>query len=163
MVLVLGIGNILFQDEGAGVHLLEYLQKKFPHWPVEWMDGGTLSFDLLASITRSRYFIALDAANLDQPAGTIQCLINEQMDQFLKLPGKSVHEVSLSDLMDMSKLTDALPAHRALIGIQPQSIAMGESMSPAIIRAMPEVARQLQALLQNWDIISNHQDTRGSI
>lgn len=163
MVLVLGIGNILFQDEGAGVHLLEYLQKKFPQWPVEWMDGGTLSFDLLASITRSRYFIALDAANLDQPAGTIQCLINEQMDQYLKLPGKSVHEVSLSDLMDMSRLTDALPVYRALIGIQPQSMAMGESMTPAVIKAMPEVARELQALLQQWDIINSHQNIRGAV
>lgn len=157
MILVLGIGNILFQDEGVGVHMLKYLQQRFPDWPVQWLDGGTLSFDLLASITRSRYLIVLDAANLNQPAGTIQCFINEQMDQFLQLPGKSVHEVSLSDLMDMSKLSDALPEYRALIGIQPESIAMGETMTPVIVEAMPAVASQLQSLFLEWGIVKDHE------
>ena len=67
-VLVLAIGNSLMQDEGVGNHLLQRLMKEKEHWPVKYMDGGTLSFTLAGDIEQASHLIILDAANLKQQA-----------------------------------------------------------------------------------------------
>ena len=122
----LGIGNTLLKDEGIGIHLLDYIQKAYLQWEwqfdIQLIDGGTLSFDLLTLICSTQKLIILDAVRLKQPAGSVYCLQDQAMDQFLVQPGKSVHEVSLQDLFDMSRLTEQLPEHRALIGIEPETI-----------------------------------------
>lgn len=47
-VLILGVGNILMSDEGAGVRAVEILQEKYtiPE-SVEIIDGGTSGMELL--------------------------------------------------------------------------------------------------------------------
>ena len=46
-VLVLGVGNTLLQDEGAGVHVVRRLRdQSSPDPQVQYLDGGTLSFVL---------------------------------------------------------------------------------------------------------------------
>ncbi|MCK5649527.1 MAG: hydrogenase maturation protease, partial [Gammaproteobacteria bacterium] len=107
MAMILGIGNTLLKDEGIGIHLLNYIEEQNPQWQscdkIEMIDGGTLSFDLLASIQADQDLIVLDAINLNQSPGTVYCLQDQAMDEFLSQPGKSVHEVSLQDLFDMSR------------------------------------------------------------
>jgi len=61
-----------------------------------------------------------------------------------------VHEVSLSDLFDMARLTDSLPARRALIGIEPERVDWGSELTPAVAAAVPCAADEIRALLQRW-------------
>ena len=63
---------------------------------------------------------------------------------------KSVHEVSLADLFDIARLTDTLPAQRALIGIEPEQVDWGDQLSPAVAAAVPEAVSRIQTLLQRW-------------
>ena len=46
--LIMGLGNVLLQDEGIGVHTLRELEKR--DWPetVDLLDGGTGGFVLLS-------------------------------------------------------------------------------------------------------------------
>jgi len=119
--LILGIGNTLLSDEGIGLHVLEKLQSKYPEIEgVEYLDGGTLSFSLAGWIEDAGRLIIIDAANFHQPPGTVRCLHNEEMDHFLGLPRRSVHEVSLLDLLDIARLTECLPEPRVLVGVQAQ-------------------------------------------
>jgi len=159
MITILGIGNTLLQDEGIGIHLLNHVEKNQSQWPLdeplECLDGGTLSFDLLASIHAEQHLIVLDAINLKQPAGTVFCLQEQAMDDFLSQPGKSVHEVSLQDLFDMSRLVGQLPARRALIGIQPGRIDWGSELSPCVYQALPRAVAQIKQLLQQWQHIAD--------
>lgn len=158
MAVILGIGNTLLRDEGIGIHLLNYLQSQYPEWAPRYkivmLDGGTLSFDLLASIRSDQELIVLDAVNLKQSPGTLYCLQAQAMDDFLSQPGKSVHEVSLLDLFDMSRLTDQLPQKRALIGIQPDCIDWGSELSPVIQETLPRAAFQVEQILAQWGVIS---------
>jgi hydrogenase maturation protease len=62
----------------------------------------------------------------------------------------SVHEVGLSDLMDMARLSDTAPRRRALIGIQPASLDLGAEPSPAVAAAVPVAARTALDLAQQW-------------
>ena len=72
------------------------------------------------------------------------------MDEFLSRPGKSVHEVSLSDLFDMSRLIDQLPRHRAMIGIQPEVIDWGSELTDKVLQALPAAEVQVKGMLAQW-------------
>lgn len=149
--LILGIGNTLLSDEGAGIHALEYLRRRHPSIPgVQYLDGGTLSFTLAGEIEEADNLIVIDAARLDALPGTVRCMAGSEMDRFLGKGRCSVHEVGLLDLMDIARLTDSFPAHRALIGIQPETVAWGDVPSPPVLKAFPEVAAHALGLLEQW-------------
>jgi len=153
MVLVLGIGNSLLQDDGVGCHLVERLTQEKSHWPVQVMDGGTLSFSLVSAIESSSHLIILDAANLNQAPGFVQTLLNENLDEFLSKPGKSVHEVSLSELFDMTRLTDSLPSQRAMVAVQPKETTWGEDLTSDVAAAVPIALQHIEALLLDWGLV----------
>ncbi len=149
--LILGIGNTLLSDEGIGLHVLSTLQRKHPLIDgVEYIDGGTLSFTLAGWIEQADRLIVLDAAEFHQPPGTIRCLHNEEMDRFLGLPKRSVHEVSLLDLVDIARLAGHLPEQRTLVGIQAEKIDWGENPSPAVAAAIPAAVETIEELLRDW-------------
>lgn len=149
--LVLGIGNSLLSDEGAGVHAIRYLETHYPELPeVSYLDGGTLSFTLSAAIEDSDNLIVLDAARLDAEPGTVCCFEGEQMDDFVGKGRLSVHEVGLADLMHIARLAGYLPKNRALIGIEPGEMDWGMQLSESVSRAMPRVAATTVGLVSAW-------------
>ena len=151
-VLVLGIGNTLLTDEGVGVRIVEHLEADRNTPPdVQCLDGGTLSFTLAGPIEDSERLIVVDAAELGAAPGTVRCFEGEAMDAFLGGNRKrSVHEVSLLDLMAVSHLSGQLPGHRALVGVQPASTDWGADPTPAVAAAIPEAVAQVQQLIQRW-------------
>jgi hydrogenase maturation protease len=154
--LVLGIGNTLLADEGAGIHALQYLCTRFPEIPgVRYLDGGTLSFTLAGEIEDSDNLIVIDAAQLGAPPGTVCVMAGDAMDHFLGKGKQSVHEVGLVDLMDIARLTGTFPKHRALIGIQPGTLGWGEQPSTVVSQAFPKVAQQAQELIDQWSAQDN--------
>ncbi len=149
--LVLGIGNTLLKDEGVGVHVVACLrQRKSLPGDITLLDGGNLSFSLLADIEEHQKLIVIDAAQLNQAPGSIVCMENEQMDSFLGSARRSVHEVSLLDLMDMSRLRGCLPQRRALFGIQPEQVDWGEQPTRKVQNAIGATADQIVQLLETW-------------
>lgn len=149
--LVLGIGNTLLSDEGCGVHVVHHLREtRMDLAGITWMDGGTLSFTLAPAIETAQNLIVVDAAQLHAEPGTVQCFIGADMDRFVGGKKHSVHEVSLSDLLDMARLSDALPAKRALVGIQPASMDWGDSPTPAVAAAIPHAAQVVLAVWKDF-------------
>lgn len=149
---VLGVGNTLLSDEGIGVHVVEQLRRNPPSGTgVEFIDGGTLSFTLAGPLAEAAQLIIIDAAELKAAPGTVTLFENAAMDTYLS-HGKrrSVHEVSLLDLLAIARLTDALPARRALIAIQPQTVTWGESPSAAVAAAIPLACNRVLELLKRW-------------
>jgi hydrogenase maturation protease len=152
--LILGIGNTLLGDEGAGIHALELLRSEYPNIPgVSYVDGGTLSFSLACYIEDCDRLIVLDAAELQSPPGTLRTMIGEAMDVFLGAAKRSPHEVGLLDLFDIARLTGTLPEKRALIGIQPGY--MGWSMTPSneVAAALDTAVSSVLGILQIWDTL----------
>jgi len=151
-VLILGIGNSLLRDEGAGIHALNHLREELSgHDDITFIDGGTLSFTLAGYIEDTSHLIVIDAAQLDAAPGHSQVFEGEAMDEFIGSNRKrSVHEVSLLDLMAIARLSDRLPERRALIGIQPAEINWGEHPSAAVAAAMPQVCAQAKKLIEEW-------------
>ena len=149
--LVLGVGNTLLADEGAGVHAMHYLQSRSSDLPeTEFLDAGTLSFTLADDIANAVNLIIFDAAELKKTPGTVRVFENAELDDFLKFGQRSVHEVGFADLMDIARLQDCLPINRALIGIQPGVLGWGEHSGEAVQASFPEAADLATALIRKW-------------
>jgi len=149
--LVLGVGNTLLTDEGAGVHVVELLAREHPDLPgVTYLDGGTLSFTLAGPIEDADVLVVVDAAELGAAPGTVRVFEGEEMDRLLGRAKLSVHEVSLVDLMDIARLTGHLPERRALVGIQPAELGWGDQPSPSVAAAIPQAAAAVVALVRGW-------------
>lgn len=148
---VLGVGNTLLSDEGAGVHAMRYLQAHSDHGEqIEFLDAGTLSFTLADNIASASNLIIFDAARIDASPGTVRIFEGAEFDTFLKSGRLSVHEVGFADLMDIARLQDCLPANRALIGIQPEVLGWGESTGETVSRAIPRAADCASELISKW-------------
>jgi hydrogenase maturation protease len=153
-VVVLGLGNTLLGDDGAGIQVVQRLQNGQRMPPgVRCIDGGTLSFSLLDDIQNTDALIVVDAAQLGEEPGTVQIFRDRTMDEFLRSKRScSVHEVSLSELLDMSRLTDRLPAHRAFVGIQPERIDWDTDVSPSVSLGLETACIHVRALITRWSI-----------
>ncbi|MBI5041852.1 MAG: hydrogenase maturation protease [Gammaproteobacteria bacterium] len=134
------------------MHVIRYLQEHHPDLPdVEYLDGGTLSFTLAGPIEDVDGLIVVDAAELGAEAGAIRCFQNQAMDTFVGSNRKrSVHEVSLLDLLAVAYLTERLPARRALIGIQPHTVDWSDQPTAKIAEAIPQAGQQVLDILQEW-------------
>lgn len=148
---VLAIGNVLLSDDGVGAKVLAALEahSSFPA-DTRLVDGGTLSFSLEAELDDCAGLIVVDASRLGAQPGTVECLEGQAMDRLLQKSGRSVHEVGLADVLDVARLTERLPSHRALIGIEPDTIDWGETLSPAVQAAVPLAADRVLGLLATW-------------
>jgi len=149
--LVLAIGNSLLTDEGVGIHALQSLENLHPELDgVTFMDGGTLSFTLAGPVEDTDNLIVLDATQLKAEPGTVRCLVNEDMDAFLGSCKRSVHDIGLLDLLDISRLTGNLPERRALIAIQPDVIDWGDSPTEKVAAAIPLIVEKVLELMEEW-------------
>ncbi|EIC19527.1 HyaD/HybD family hydrogenase maturation endopeptidase [Thiorhodovibrio frisius] len=158
--LILGLGNTLLSDEGVGPLVVQHLKEEAdPAAPLQFLDGGTLSFSLAGPIEDCHCLIVVDAAAMGDPPGSVRVFEGETMDRRLRQHAKSVHEVSLADLLDMVRLTDRLPERRALVGIEPAVVDWGDSLTPAVEAAVPMAMARVKEMLRRW----NETETGGSI
>jgi hydrogenase maturation protease len=158
--LVLGIGNVLLSDDGAGVHLARRLARDLADCgDVEVVDGGTLSFTLAPLIGAARRLIILDATELGQSAGDVKTFTGSELDALFGRARLTVHEVNLRDVLDIARITDSLPGERALVGIQPASLGWGMEPTPAVAAALDRAAVRVMELLaaESWSAVSSFQ------
>jgi hydrogenase maturation protease len=151
---VLGIGNTLLSDDGAGVHVANSLaaisaKGQISH-DVTVLDGGTIGLSLLSEIENNSGFIAVDAMELNADPGTVRVFQDSAMDRQLGGKKNTAHEVALSDLMMAARLAGIHPRRRALVAIQPETTCWGLSPTPAVEDALPKAVRCVLSLIEEW-------------
>lgn len=159
--LVLGLGNLVHTDDGAGVHAIHRLQKddRVPRDAV-LMDGGTQGLSLLPHVSGYKRMLVLDAVDAGEPPGT---LIRLEGAALGKMPGKaSVHQVGFADLMMAMRLLGDVPEEVVVLGIQPLSTEWSAELSPAVAKAMDALIDAAIAQLKSWQMSSRQMTTAGS-
>ena len=150
-VLVLGLGNTLQTDEGIGVHVVNYIKQKNCIKNVEIVDGGTHSFNLAEPIENADKLVIVDTAELDSPPGSIKVFEGIEMDAFIAHGKKSsAHEIGLKDVLSIALLQGKLPAHRALVGIQPEKFGWGDQPTEKVAEAIPKACCKVFEITENW-------------
>jgi hydrogenase maturation protease len=148
--IILGIGNVLLTDEGAGVHVARRLALQLAdRGGVHVVDGGTLGFALAPLIQDAHRLIVLDAMQLNRPPGSVQRFLDAEVDKLLSHTRLSVHEIGLRDVLAISQLTGSCPPQRALIGIQPASLGWGTEPTAPVAQALDTAAGMALGLLED--------------
>ena len=137
--LVMGIGNILQQDEGLGVRAVERLQSLYRLPPeVYAVDGGVMGLDLLHYLEDAERVLILDAIQTDRPPGSVMRLEGPEIPAVLALK-TSIHQVGLQELLAVSRLRGTLPSSVILWGMQPASLEMSTELSPVVSAALDDL------------------------
>lgn len=149
--IILGLGNLLYGDEGFGVRLAQHL---YAHWDfppgVSVVDGGTQGQTLLTFVEEADSLLVLDAVDFGlepgelTPAGgsTRLCHSAESRpasEQLFRSAG-------------LAALRGTQPRRCALLGVQPAAMTLGAHCSPEVERILPEAVNQALGLLRHWGI-----------
>lgn len=147
---VVGIGNIIMQDEGFGVRCAEYLQKitDYPDF-VQIIDGGTLGMDLMPYIAGTKKLLLIDAMNIDAPVGSFHSFTGDELNVYFKNK-ITIHDVGVNDMLAVLKLTDNPIEEVVVMGIKPEVVSMGLDMTEKIAEKVPEVAQKAKELVDKW-------------
>ena len=116
-IAVVGIGNNLLQDDGAGIHVLEHFEKHHSYPDVDCLDAGTVGLALMDRLTNLDGLIAVDAMRLGKTPGTVTVLEGEAMDAHLRNHHGSVHELGLSDILNALRLWGTEPTDEVAVAI----------------------------------------------
>ncbi len=153
--LVLGIGNILLNDDGVGVHVVRQLdalqQAGDIGHAIALRDGGTIGLALLSEFKEASALIVIDAMEIGAEPGTVQVFQGADMDVQLCGQKRTAHEVALADLMTAARLMACVPKRRALIGIQPGSTQWGLLPTEPVRAAITVACNTVLSLLESWD------------
>jgi hydrogenase maturation protease len=140
-LLVLGLGNPLCGDDGAGVAAVARLRERWEAPPgVLVLDGGTLGLSLLPYLRSARKVILVDAIAADAPAGT---LVRLQGDEVAPAAAQrlSVHQVGVADLLDGARLLGGYPEVLVLVGVVPAHTELSIERSPEVEARIDDLVR----------------------
>ncbi len=147
-VLVLGIGNLLWADEGFGVRAVEALNQTF-RFPdgVELVDGGTLGLNLLPYVETSRCVLVFDAIDFGLAPGELKVLRDDEVPAW-GARKMSPHQNGFNDVLALAHLHGAAPERIVAIGVQPQTLDDfgGSLTAPVRARLREAVALGAQEL-----------------
>ena len=145
-ILVLGIGNILFGDEGIGVHLVNFLNEKykFKGHSVDLIDGGTLAQRLIPIIVEYDKVFIFDTVDVDEPnIGDVYFFDFLEVPDVIHWQG-SAHEVEMLQTLEMIHLMGDLPETK-IIGVVPYVI--GEDTTFTITEPVKKAAKLMEKIL----------------
>jgi hydrogenase maturation protease len=164
-VLLLGIGNLLWADEGFGVRVVEHLLKQyeFPE-EVKVLDGGTQGMYLLEPLQDADILIIFDAIDFGLPPGTLKQIYNDDVPAFLGAKKMSLHQTGFQEVLATAQMLGDYPQNLLLIGVQPEELEdYGGSLSPKVkAQIQPAIDCALQ-YLQRFGIEIEARDALQSV
>ena len=153
-ILVLGIGNVLWADEGFGVRCIEAMADSLALPPsVTLLDGGTQGLYLLPFLEEAEALIVFDAVDYGLPPGTIKVVEGDEVPAFLGARKMSLHQTGFQEVIATAQLLERCPRHLLLIGCQPVELEdYGGGLRPAVAARIPEAIAIARERLAQWGI-----------
>ena len=142
-VLVLGLGNVVCTDDGAGIAAIHKLIREYelPEGVVA-LDGGTLGLSLLPLVDSADQVILVDAIKADGPPGTQVRIEGDEVAPAV-YERLSPHQIGVADLLAGASLLDRYPERVVVIGVVPDSIELGLERTPAVQASIPELVERV--------------------
>ncbi len=143
--LVLGIGNLVLQDEGFGIHVIQELERSNAWLPgADLLDGGCAGLHLMGYIQNYSRLIVIDAALDSYPVGTVRRL-RPSFGEFPPLV--TVHEIGLKDLLEALTLTGHCPDTEMIVCSVKKYDSLGTTLSEPVRAAVPRAMAILHEML----------------
>lgn len=152
--LVLGIGNLLWADEGFGVRALEALNAayRFPD-NVRLMDGGTQGIFLLPWVRDAIRLLIFDAIDFGLAPATLKVIRGDDVPRYMGVKKVSMHQAGFQEVLMSAQLSGEFPEQLALIGVQPALLDdYGGSLTPGIRKQLDPAVETACGILRDWGV-----------
>ncbi len=151
-ILVLGIGNLLWADEGFGIRCLEGLHADWRFRPgVRLLDGGTQGLYLLPYVEGCRKLLIFDAVDYGLAPGTLKIVRDDEVPAFMGVKKMSLHQTGFQEVLSVAKLRGWNPESVTLIGCQPETLDdYGGSLSDVVKARLPGALQIALDTLYGW-------------
>lgn len=152
--LVLGIGNVLWADEGFGVRAVAALNEgwRFPE-SVTLMDGGTQGLYLLPHVQAARRILVFDAIDYGLEPGTLQIVRDDEIPHYIGVGKMSLHQSSFQEVLSLAQLSGHSPERAALVGVQPKHLKdFGGSLTGIVREKLPRALEAGLDVLAAWGV-----------
>jgi hydrogenase maturation protease len=155
--LVLGIGNVLWADEGFGVRAVERLERDFEAPPgVKVLDGGTQGLYLVPFVQRAKRLLVFDAIDYGDAPGALRVIRDAEVPKFGGAKKMSLHQTGFQEVLELAELLGHLPEAITLVGIQAAVLEdFGGSLSPEVDARLDEALALGCAELDAWGLSLN--------
>ncbi|MBV5264662.1 HyaD/HybD family hydrogenase maturation endopeptidase [Pinisolibacter aquiterrae] len=153
-VLVLGIGNILWADEGFGVRAVEEFHRRFrvPE-TVTVLDGGTQGLYLVNFLQEHDRLLVFDAIDYGLAPGTLKIVRDEEVPKFTGAKKMSLHQTGFQEVLSAADLLAAYPEALALVGCQPLDLEdWGGPLTDPVRAALDAALDHAVDILAGWGI-----------
>lgn len=143
--LILGIGNSLLSDDGAGVHAARLLEADPPPETVV-LTAETDFLSTLPLLERCTKALVIDAMDAGQPPGTLYRCRGEDLAGTRRR--HSLHEMGLLEVLEFLDPSCRPEVH--ILGIQPGQIQLSLDLSPNVAVALPGVVRAAHRVIAEF-------------
>ena len=153
-VLVLGIGNVLWADEGFGTRAAEALHAAYELPPdVRVMDGGTQGMFLLPYVCAASRLLIFDAIDFGLDPGELRLIRDDDVPSYMGAKKISMHQTGFQEVLASARLLGDTPQSLALIGVQPALLDdYGGSLQPQVKARVPDAIRLAVDVLREWGV-----------
>lgn len=152
-ILVMGIGNLLWADEGFGVRAVETLNARYA-FPdnVTLMDGGTQGLYLVNFVQEADRLLVFDAVDYGLEPGSIKSVWNDEVPKFTGVKKMSLHQTGFQEVLSAAELLgNGFPQEMQLIGVQAQDMEdWGGPVTPVVRSKMDTVLEMALETLEGW-------------
>jgi len=152
--LILGIGNILWADEGFGVRCVEEINNRYVFADnIRLMDGGTQGMFLLPWVSSVSRLLIFDAIDFGLEPGELRVIRDNDVPQYMGAKKVSMHQTGFQEVLASARLLNGKPEQLALIGVQPEQLDdYGGSLRDITRQRIPEAIARACSVLQDWGV-----------
>jgi hydrogenase maturation protease len=153
-LLILGIGNILWADEGFGVRCVEAMDAAWQFGnDVTVLDGGTQGLYLLPFLEEARRLIVFDAVDYGKTPGEMVIARDGEVPRFMGAKKMSLHQTGFQEVIACAQLAGKLPEAMMLIGVQAEQLEdFGGSLRDIVKQQIPRALETALAQIREWGI-----------
>lgn len=153
-VALIGIGNIMFHDEGLGAYLVKYIEENYEEHPrLTIVEGGTLGFTLMTYYQEYDKIIVVGTGSKKGPVGTISSENAEQVMANEDATRKTANEVEITMMIEICSFHEDMGEVQLITMVPHDIIDVKNAMTPEALIHMPALVDKTLQELQNSGII----------
>ena len=158
-VMVLGVGNLLFSDEGFGIRVVEELERRYT-FPdnVSIVDGGVLGVSLLGIMSEADHLIVVDVIRNQGAPGDLYRLEGDAIPERIRAKN-SLHQIDFLEALTLCQAMDKVP-EALIVGVEPEDIStLSTELTATTMSRMEEIIQMVLAELDRLGVTYHHKGT----